>query len=65
MGQVQRDRIVGILDHLAEIYKPEGVGVWLFMPHRQLGGRAPIELLRERDVSAVEAVVPPTEQVAT
>ena len=57
-----RERIVAILDDLAELYTPEGVGVWLMNRNRLLGGESALDKLRAGRIGEVEIVV---EQLTT
>lgn len=52
-------------EHLAMLYKPEGVRIWLTGRHRQLGGCSPLEVLLAGEVEAFLAVVPDPGMVAT
>lgn len=40
-------------DLLAEVYRPEGVDIWLSSPNRLLDGRRPCDLLDEGDYDVV------------
>lgn len=42
---------------LADVYKPEGVAIWLHGRKRSLGERRPIDLLREGEHEAVFAAI--------
>jgi transcriptional regulator with XRE-family HTH domain len=45
-----RDRLLElkyVIEGLAEIYEDEGIEIWLHSRQRSLGGRSPLELLRE------------------
>jgi hypothetical protein len=52
-GQEPEERIVSILEAAARTYTPEGVGIWLTGRKRSLGGRSPLQALRDGDVDAV------------
>jgi uncharacterized protein (DUF2384 family) len=52
----KRDRLLEvayIVDQLKDVYKPEGVDIWLHGRNRDLNGKRPIDLLREGDFAAV------------
>ncbi len=36
-----------IIGSLLDTYRPEGVGIWLNTPNRNLGGRRPLDLIAE------------------
>jgi uncharacterized protein (DUF2384 family) len=42
-----------IVEQLSDVYRPEGVDIWLHGRNRVLGGRRPIELLEAGDFEAV------------
>jgi uncharacterized protein (DUF2384 family) len=65
MAEPGGEDVVGVLDALATVYTPEGVGVWLFGRHRSLDGRRPIDVLRAGDVQAVRDTVPESGMIAT
>lgn len=51
-----RDRLLEvqyIVDRLEEVYAPEGIDIWLHGRNRSLGGRRPIDLLRENNFDVV------------
>lgn len=51
-----RDRLVDIhyvVQQLKEVYKPEGIEIWLHARNRGLAGRRPIELLIEGEFESV------------
>lgn len=51
-----RDRLVDvhyIVQRLADVYKPEGVEIWLHARNRELGGKRPIDLLIDGDFEDV------------
>ena len=55
-----RDRLVDIMyfaQQLAEVYKPEGVEIWLHARNRGLGGERPIDLLARGEFQLVLAAV--------
>jgi uncharacterized protein (DUF2384 family) len=41
---------------LADVYTEEGVDVWLFAPHRLLGGERPIDLLETEPHRVLQVV---------
>ncbi|MEM9513690.1 MAG: hypothetical protein AAGA42_02445 [Actinomycetota bacterium] len=51
-----------VVELLGQVYKPEGVEIWLASPNRLLDGRVPTVLLEEGDYDAVYDVV---EQLVT
>lgn len=40
-------RLEWIADELAQFYEPDQARLWIFSPHRQLGGRRPADLIAE------------------
>ncbi|HEX9888527.1 MAG TPA: helix-turn-helix transcriptional regulator [Nitriliruptorales bacterium] len=51
-----RDRLVDvyyIVQQLGEVYRPEGVEIWLRAKNRTFRGRRPLELLLEGDLEPV------------
>ncbi len=51
-----RDRLLEvayIVEQLKEVYKPEGVEIWLHGRNRSLGGQRPIDLLEAGDFRTV------------
>jgi hypothetical protein len=42
-----------IVDQLRDVYTPEGADIWLHARNRDLGGRRPVDLLREGDFETV------------
>jgi hypothetical protein len=42
-----------VIEQLKEVYSPDGVDVWVHGRNRELGGRRPIDLLREGDFETV------------
>lgn len=46
-----------VMDQLAEFYEPDEARLWLFSPHRLLGGRTPANCLQQRDFDEVMAVI--------
>lgn len=53
----EREVIATMLEQLYEVYKPEGVGLWLKGRKRSLGGRSPIQAIRDGDVDKVAAQI--------
>lgn len=53
----ERDGLRDILDGLVEVYKPEGVGVWLTGAHRNFNGDSALDLIREGRTAEVAAEV--------
>lgn len=58
-----RERLVDlfyVVDQLDEVYRPEGVEIWLHSRNKLLGGERPVDLLRRGDfgpvIDAVEAM---------
>jgi hypothetical protein len=57
------ERLHRILRALVDVYRPEGVGVWLYAPNRQFprpGGRgwlSPLELIEAGRLDLVEQAV--------
>lgn len=55
-----RDRLLEIryvVDQLKEVYKPEGINIWLHGRNRALNGERPLDLLRAGDFPAVLAAI--------
>ncbi|WP_420640236.1 antitoxin Xre/MbcA/ParS toxin-binding domain-containing protein [Candidatus Poriferisocius sp.] len=53
---VSRDRLVDVhylVQQLAEVYKPEGVDIWLHARNRALDGERPIDLLAQGEFKLV------------
>lgn len=51
-----RDRLLEvryIVSELSEVYRPEGVDIWLHGRNRSLGGERPIDLLRQGEFQKV------------
>jgi hypothetical protein len=51
-----RDALLGlryVVKLLRDVYRPEGVEIWLHSPNAELDGRRPIDLLHGRDFAAV------------
>ena len=46
-----------LAEQLAEFFKPEDVRHWLMAPHPELGGKAPMELLRDNRFSDIRDVI--------
>lgn len=42
---------------LAEFYEPDDARLWLYSPHKLLGGRRPAELIAEGDIDSVLALI--------
>jgi hypothetical protein len=52
----KRDRLlelVYIVDRLRDVYRPEGIDIWLHGRNRDLGGEIPIRLLEQGDFATV------------
>jgi len=53
------DRLCGgrtlayIVERLGDVYRPEGIDIWIHGRNRDLGGQRPIDLLRRGDFAAV------------
>jgi transcriptional regulator with XRE-family HTH domain len=57
---ISRDRLVDVhylVQQLAEIYKPEGVDIWLHARNRSLNGERPIDMLARGAFQPVLAAV--------
>jgi hypothetical protein len=55
-----RDRLVDVyylVRQLAEVYRPEGIDIWLHARNRELDGSRPIDLLTNGDVESVVQAV--------
>jgi hypothetical protein len=51
-----RDRLLElayVIERLRDVYKPEGVDIWIHGRNRDLGGERPIDLLGRGDFAAV------------
>lgn len=46
-----------LVEELSELYPPEEARLWLFARHRQLGGRAPADLIKGGAVDEVLALI--------
>ncbi|HWF50476.1 MAG TPA: hypothetical protein VG294_07530 [Solirubrobacteraceae bacterium] len=46
-----------IVERLLEVYKPEGVDIWIHARNRSLGSQKPIDLLRAGEFEAILAAV--------
>jgi len=46
-----------LLDRLGELYSPEDARLWLYTPHRLLGGKCPADQIQESKTSEVLAIV--------
>jgi transcriptional regulator with XRE-family HTH domain len=58
--EASRDRLVDIhylAQELVDVYRPEGVEIWLHARNRSLGGDRPIDLLARGEFQAVLAAV--------
>lgn len=56
----KRDRLLEIqyvVGELADVYKPEGVEIWLHSPQRLLEGRRPMDALKSGDFELVLGLV--------
>jgi hypothetical protein len=52
----KRDRLLElayIVERLSDVYRPEGIDIWIHGRNRDLGGQRPIDLLRQGDFAAV------------
>jgi hypothetical protein len=52
----KRDRLLElayIIERLRDVYKPEGVDIWIHGRNRELGGQRPIDLLQHGDFATV------------
>jgi uncharacterized protein (DUF2384 family) len=52
----KRDRLlelVYIVDRLRDVYRPEGIDIWIHGRNRDLDGRRPIDLLEQGDFATV------------
>jgi hypothetical protein len=52
----KRDRLLElayIVERLSDVYRPEGIDIWIHGRNRDLGGERPIDLLRQGNFSAV------------
>lgn len=57
---ISRDRLVDVhylVQQLAEVYKPEGVDIWLHARNRSLEGERPIDMLAQGEFKPVLAAV--------
>jgi hypothetical protein len=56
----KRDRLLEltyVVDRLRDVYRPEGIEIWLHGRNRDLGGQRPIDLLREGQfISVLNAI---------
>lgn len=51
-----RDRLLElayIVERLLDVYRPEGVDIWIHGRNRELGGQRPIDLLEQGDFATV------------
>lgn len=60
--RAERDRLRSALEAaarmlLADLYKPDGIDVWLKAPHPQLNGRRAIDVLRSENAMDVLAII--------
>lgn len=46
-----------VIEQLSDVYTDEGIEIWLHARQRALGGRRPLDLLREGEFEAILAVV--------
>jgi transcriptional regulator with XRE-family HTH domain len=46
-----------LAEQLSEFFEPEDVKLWLMAPHPDLGGKAPMELLRNNRFSDIRDVI--------
>lgn len=53
MDEVTRQKIAELFD----VYKPEGALIWLFAPHKLLGGQIPAQAILDGDADKVAALV--------
>lgn len=56
----KRDRLLElqyVIEELSDVYKPEGIDIWLHAPQRALGGRRPIDTLKAGDFESVLQLV--------
>jgi len=52
----KRDRLLElayIVERLGDVYRPEGIDIWIHGRNRDLGGQRPIDLLQRGDFAAV------------
>jgi hypothetical protein len=52
----KRDRLLElayIIERLGDVYRPEGIDIWIHGRNRELGGVRPIDLLEQGDFSTV------------
>jgi len=49
--------LAALLGELRTIYEPAGVGIWLFAPHKLLGGVSPISAIEDGKIEAVWTLV--------
>lgn len=62
-GEPQPDRLQTLLTlewlvgELAELYQPDEARLWLFAPHKLLGGESPAERIRAGRIKEVLAVI--------
>ena len=56
----KRDRLLElayIIDRLRDVYRPEGIDIWIHARNRDLAGQRPIDLLAQGDFATVLAAV--------
>lgn len=56
----KRDRLLElqyVIEELSDVYKPEGIDIWLHAPQRALEGRRPIDMLKAGDFEIVLQLV--------
>jgi transcriptional regulator with XRE-family HTH domain len=46
-----------LIDELAELYGPDEARLWLFSPHKLLGGERPVDRIREGRIDDVRALI--------
>lgn len=53
----QFSQLADALEGLYDVYKPEGVGIWLKGAKRSLDGRSPLDLIRNGEIWELAAMV--------
>ena len=59
-GGASRDRLLElkyVIEQLSDVYTEEGIEVWLHARQRALGGRRPVDVLRDGEFETVLALV--------
>ncbi len=56
-GEPASPRIDRLMSELSELYSPDQARLWLFSPHRQLGGERPADRIQQGKVDDVLAVI--------